>query len=134
MIDWTATFPYILIASLVLFAIGIYGIITCKNFLRAVFGIEILLVTANLLLLSFGLGTEDSSILSDPFAQTLSLMIIAVNAVFLILGSSINKLLQETNDDILDFNFEIEDITRENTDEEKEQINSSDTPQEEEKE
>jgi NADH:ubiquinone oxidoreductase subunit K len=133
-IDWTATFPYILIASLVLFAIGIYGIITCKNFLRAVFGIEILLVTANLLLLSFGLGTEDSSILSDPFAQTLSLMIIAVSAVFLILGSSINKLLQETNDDILDFNFEIEDITRENTDEEKEQINSSDTPQEEEKE
>jgi NADH:ubiquinone oxidoreductase subunit K len=134
MIDWSSTFPYILIASLVLFAIGIYGIITCKNFLRAVFGIEILLLTANLILLSFGLGGEDPSLLSDPFAQTLSLMIIAVNAVFLILGTSINKLLQENNAEILDFNFEIEDITREKTEKEEEQAESSDTTQEEEKE
>lgn len=134
MIDWASSFPYVLIASLVLFAIGIYGIITCKSFLRAVFGIEILLITANLILLAFGLGTESSSLISDPFAQTLSLMIITIGAVFLILGSSINKLLQENDADILDFNFEIEDITREKAVEANEQTDSAETTQEEEKE
>ncbi len=122
MLDWTSFFPYTLIASLVLFAIGIYGIVTCKNFLRAVFGIEILLLTANLLLLSFGLGnSEEASLISDPFAQTLSLMIIAVSAVFLILGSSINKLLQENNDEILEFSFEAEDIPIKKAEEQEEQ-------------
>ena len=115
MIDWDSIFPYVLIASLLLFTIGIYGIITCKNFLRAVFGIELMLLTANLLLLSFGLGS-DTPLVSDPFAQTLSLMIVAVSAVFLILGSAINKLLLENDAEILDFNFDIEDITLEKPD------------------
>ncbi|MHA1586551.1 MAG: NADH-quinone oxidoreductase subunit K, partial [Candidatus Heimdallarchaeota archaeon] len=120
---------------LVLFAIGIYGIVTCKKFLRAVFGIEILLLTANLLLLSFGLGSsEETSLLSDPFAQTLSLMIIAVSAVFLILGASINKLLQENNDEILEFNFAAEDIPSKEAEEQEEQIKSADTTKEDEEE
>jgi len=127
MLDWTSLFPYTLIASLVLFAIGIYGIITCKNFLRAVFGIEILLLTANLLLLSFGLGSEETSLISDPFAQTLSLMIIAVSAVFLILGSTLNRILQENNDEILEFNFEAEDIPSEKPEEQEERTKSSET-------
>jgi len=130
MLDWTSFFPYTLIASLVLFAIGIYGIVTCKKFLRAVFGIEILLLTANLLLLSF----EETSLLSDPFAQTLSLMIIAVSAVFLILGASINKLLQENNDEILEFNFAAEDIPSKEAEEQEEQIKSADTTKEDEEE
>ncbi|MHA1122384.1 MAG: NADH-quinone oxidoreductase subunit K [Candidatus Heimdallarchaeota archaeon] len=135
MLDWTSFFPYTLIASLVLFAIGIYGIVTCKKFLRAVFGIEILLLTANLLLLSFGLGSsEETSLLSDPFAQTLSLMIIAVSAVFLILGASINKLLQENNDEILEFNFAAEDIPSKEAEEQEEQIKSADTTKEDEEE
>ncbi|MCG3252370.1 MAG: NADH-quinone oxidoreductase subunit K [Candidatus Heimdallarchaeota archaeon] len=135
MLDWTSFFPYTLIASLVLFAIGIYGIVTCKKFLRAVFGIEILLLTANLLLLSFGLGSsEETSLLSDPFAQTLSLMIIAVSAVFLILGASINKLLQENNDEILEFNFAAEDIPSKKAEEQEEQIKSADTTKEDEEE
>ena len=135
MLDWTSFFPYTLIASLVLFAIGIYGIVTCKKFLRAVFGIEILLLTANLLLLSFGLGSsEETSLLSDPFAQTLSLMIIAVSAVFLILGASINKLLQENNDEILEFNFAAEDIPSKKAEEQEEQIKSADTTMEDEEE
>ncbi|MCE7743808.1 MAG: NADH-quinone oxidoreductase subunit K [Candidatus Heimdallarchaeota archaeon] len=135
MLDWTSFFPYTLIASLVLFAIGIYGIVTCKKFLRAVFGIEILLLTANLLLLSFGLGSsEETSLLSDPFAQTLSLMIIAVSAVFLILGASINKLLQENNDEILEFNFAAEDIPSKEAEEQEEQIKSADTTMEDEEE
>jgi len=132
MIDWSTTFPYVLIASLVLFTIGIYGIITCKTFLRAVFGIELLLLTANLLLLSFGLGS-DTPIISDPFAQTLSLMIVAISAVFLILGSAINRLLLENNAEILDFNFEIEDITLEKSkpQEQDDETKSTEAPKEE---
>ncbi len=135
MLDWTSFFPYTLIASLVLFAIGIYGIVTCKNFLRAVFGIEILLLTANLLLLSFGLGSsEETALISDPFAQTLSLMIIAVSAVFLILGASINKLLQENNDEILDFNFEAEETPSKKVEEIEEETKTPDTTKEDEEE
>ncbi len=40
-------------------------------------------------------------------------MIIAVSTVFLILGSAINRLLLENNAEIIDFNFDIEDITLE---------------------
>jgi len=107
--DWTTLFPYTLIAVIVLFGIGIYGLITSKRFIRVVFSVEILLLAAILLLLSFGLGNDGSTLYPSPFAHTLSLFIMVIGLVFLIVGTSIERQLKQNNDStILDFNFEFE--------------------------
>jgi len=61
-------------------------------------------------------------------------LIIAVSEVFLILGSSINKFLQENNDEILEFSFEAEDIPSKKAEEQEEQTKSPETIKEDEEE
>ncbi|MGC9778958.1 MAG: NADH-quinone oxidoreductase subunit K [Candidatus Heimdallarchaeota archaeon] len=103
--DWSTFFPYSLICVIILLAIGIYALITCKTFLRAVFGIELLLMAVNLLLLSFGLGGETSPT-PDPFAQTISILIIVIGVVLLVVGTTIDKFLRKNHDSTeLEFNF-----------------------------
>jgi NADH:ubiquinone oxidoreductase subunit K len=109
--DWNTTLPYTLIASIALIGIGLYAIITCKKFLRVVFGLEILFLASILLLLSFGLGSDESTLIPDPFTHVLSLILIAVSIVFLIIGISIDKRLKQSGDSTLvEFNFYNEDV------------------------
>ncbi|HUT81295.1 MAG TPA: NADH-quinone oxidoreductase subunit K [Candidatus Bathyarchaeia archaeon] len=111
--DWSTLFPYTLIAVITLFGIGIYGLITSKHFLRVIFSIEILLMAANLLLLSFGLGNEGSTLYPSPLAHTLSIFIVVIGLVFLIVGTSIERQLKQSGDStILDFNFEFEGLIK----------------------
>ncbi len=103
--DWSTFFPYSLIGVIILLALGIYALITCKTLLRAVFGIELLLMAANLLLSSFGLGGETSPN-PDPFAQTISILIIVVGVALLVVGTTIDRFLRKNNDSTeLEFNF-----------------------------
>ncbi len=109
--DWNTSFPFILIASIILLGIGLYSMITSKKFLRIVFGLEILFFASILLLLSFGLGNNDYSIIPDPLAHVFSILLIVVSIVFLIIGISIDKRLKQSGDStIVDFNFYIEGI------------------------
>ena len=109
--DWNTTLPYILIASIALLGIGLYAIITGKKFLRAVFGLEILFLASILLLLSFGLGDNGTTIIPDPLAHVFSLLLIVVSIVFLIIGISIDKRLKESGDStLIEFNFNVDDI------------------------
>ncbi|MBN1328620.1 MAG: NADH-quinone oxidoreductase subunit K [Candidatus Heimdallarchaeota archaeon] len=111
--DWTTLFPYTLIAVIALFGIGIYGLITSKRFLRIVFCIEILLMAANLLLLSFGLGNDGTMLYPSSLAQTLAIFIVVIGLVFLIIGTSFERILKQSGDStILDFNFEFEGIIK----------------------
>lgn len=109
--DWNTTLPYILIASIALLGIGLYAVITGKKFLRAVFGLEILFLASILLLLSFGLGDNGTTIIPDPLAHVFSLLLIVVSIVFLIIGISIDKRLKESGDStLIEFNFNVDDI------------------------
>ena len=103
--DWSTFFPYTLIGFIILIAIGIYALITCKTLLRAVFGIELFLMAINLLLLSFGLGGE-SSPNPDPFAQTISIIIIVVGLALLVIGLTIDRSIRKTGESSeIEFNF-----------------------------
>jgi NADH:ubiquinone oxidoreductase subunit K len=109
--DWNTTLPYTLIASIALIGIGLYAIITGKKFIRAVFGLEILFLASILLLLSFGLGSDESTLIPDPLAHVFSLILIVVSIVFLIIGISIDKRLRQSGDSTLvEFNFFIDDV------------------------
>ncbi len=111
MLDWTTPFPYTILAVMILFCIGIYSLITAKKFLKVVFGIVILLMAVNLLLLSFGAANNQSITFSDPLAQTLSFFIIIVSAIFVIIGIGLDKKLREVNEGstLLDFDFSIQE-------------------------
>ncbi|MHA1221120.1 MAG: NADH-quinone oxidoreductase subunit K, partial [Candidatus Heimdallarchaeota archaeon] len=104
-------FPYTLIATIALLGIGIYALITSKRFLRAVFSIEILFMAANLLLLSFGRGIDESLLYPDKLAQTFSIFIITIGLVFLIIGTAIDKRLKQSGDStLLEFNYYVDGI------------------------
>ena len=113
--DWSTIFPYTLIGTIVLFCIGIYAIITGKKFIRIVFGIEILFMSAILLLLSFGYGYHDiegvNTLVPDPLAQVISLVIMVISIVFLIIGTAIDRRLRQSDDStIVDLNFDVDDV------------------------
>lgn len=111
MLDWTTPFPYTLLAVIALFCIGIYSLITGRKFLKIVFGIIVLLMSANLLLLSFGASNNLAITLSDPLAQTLSLFIIIIGAVFVIIGIGLDKRMRMENEGstLLPFDFSVEE-------------------------
>ena len=109
MFDWSTSFPYVFIATIILICVGIYGIISAKKFLKVVFGVEFLLLASNILLLSFGFINSGGEVI-DPFAQTLSIFIIIVGLAFAIVGLSIDKRLRTLKDStIIAFDFGVED-------------------------
>ncbi len=111
MLDWTTPFPYIILAAMILFCIGIYTLISSKKFLKVVFGIIFLLMAGNLLLLSFGSANNQSVIYADPLAQTLSFFILIVGVVFVIIGVGLDKRLRKVNEGstLLDFDFSVQE-------------------------
>ena len=90
--DWLTIFPYTLTASILLLIIGIYGIISSKSFIRAVFSIEMLLISSNILLLSF-----QSINGIDSFAQTISIILIIISVIFAIVGFALEKQSKKQN-------------------------------------
>ena len=96
MLDWQSFFPYVLIGTVCLFALGLYAIISAKRFLKVIFGVALMLMSANLLLLSFGGRAEGGEFTADPFAQTLALVIVILGAVFIAIGVAIDKQLRKT--------------------------------------
>lgn len=112
MLNWDSAFPYLLIAAIILFCIGIYALISAKKFIRIVFAIELMFFAINLLLLSFGTANENQIFLSDSFAQTLSIFIIIVGVCFGIVGVAIDKRMRTSagsTEIFFDFTFESED-------------------------
>ncbi len=108
--DWATAFPYSLIASILLIAIGLYALITSKGYIRIIFGIEIMLMAAVLLLLSFGLAGEVGTFRLDPMTQTLGITILIIGAVFAVIGTTLEKRLRKvTEAPEFDFNFETEE-------------------------
>ena len=108
--DWTTIFPYTLIVAILLIAIGIYALITSKGYIRIVFGIEIILTAAILLLLSLGTGGEVGTFTPDPMAQTLAITTMIIGAVFAVLGTSLEKRLRKVaKSSEFDFNFETDE-------------------------
>ena len=120
MLDWSTPFPYALLAAMILFCIGIYSLITGKKMLKIVFGVTILLMGANLLLLSFGASNNLAITLSDPLAQTLSLFIIIIGAVFAIIGIGLDKRMRIENEGstLIPFDFSVEEGTETEQDKE----------------
>lgn len=114
MLDWSTPFPYAIIAVMILFCIGIYSLITGKKMLKIVFGVTILLMSANLLLLTFGSSNNLAITLSDPLAQTLSLFIMIVGVVFVIIGVGLDKRMRIENEGstIIPFDFSVEEGTK----------------------
>ncbi|MHA1243890.1 MAG: NADH-quinone oxidoreductase subunit K [Candidatus Heimdallarchaeota archaeon] len=108
--DWATAFPYSLIASILLIAIGLYALITSKGYIRIIFGIEIMLMAAVLLLLSFGLAGEVGTFRLDPMTQTLGITILIIGAVFAVIGTTLEKRLRKVAETPeFDFNFETEE-------------------------
>ena len=108
--DWATAFPYSLIASIILIAIGLYALITSKGYIRIIFGIEIMLMAAVLLLLSFGLAGEVGTFRLDPMTQTLGITILIIGAVFAVIGTTLEKRLRKVAEaPEFDFNFETEE-------------------------
>ncbi|MHA1440730.1 MAG: NADH-quinone oxidoreductase subunit K [Candidatus Heimdallarchaeota archaeon] len=108
--DWASAFPYSLIASILLIAIGLYALITSKGYIRIIFGIEIMLMAAVLLLLSFGLAGEVGTFRLDPMTQTLGITILIIGAVFAVIGTTLEKRLRKVAETPeFDFNFETEE-------------------------
>ena len=68
------------IVSVALLAIGIYGLSVKRNFIRMLFGIEIVINAANLNLVAFGRFIPDSA------GQTLALFSIAIAAAEVAVG------------------------------------------------
>ena len=103
--DWATIFPYALIASILLIAIGIYALITSKSFIRIVFGIELILLSAIIILLSFG-ATEVGVYTPDSMTQTFAITIMIIGAAFAVVGTSLEKQFRKTTDTPeIDFNF-----------------------------
>ena len=108
--DWATAFPYSLIASILLIAIGLYALITSKGYIRIIFGIEIMLMAAVLLLLSFGLAGEVGTFRLDPMTQTLGITILIIGTVFAVIGTALEKRLRKVAETPeFDFNFETEE-------------------------
>ncbi|MHA1185852.1 MAG: NADH-quinone oxidoreductase subunit K [Candidatus Heimdallarchaeota archaeon] len=108
--DWASAFPYSLIASILLIAIGLYALITSKGYIRIIFGIEIMLMAAVLLLLSFGLAGVVGTFRLDPMTQTLGITILIIGAVFAVIGTTLEKRLRKVAETPeFDFNFETEE-------------------------
>ncbi|MFW9924298.1 MAG: NADH-quinone oxidoreductase subunit K [Candidatus Thorarchaeota archaeon] len=106
MIDWATPFPYAIIASILLVGLAVYAIIAGKKFIRIILGVELLFMAANLLLLSFSSSHNLGVILADSAAQTFSLIVILIGAVFAIVGIAIDKQLRKTNKTtMIDFDF-----------------------------
>lgn len=93
--DWSTFFPYILIATITLFSIGLYALFSAKKFMKIVFGIQMMFMAATLLLLSFRLPSEGGKLFGDPFAQTLSIIIIFIGGIFGTVGIIIDITFRE---------------------------------------
>jgi len=73
----TTTITIILLSSaIVLFAIGLYGLMTKRNGVRIVMAIEILVAAANLTFIAFGFGGAPG--FADPMAQTFVILSLSI--------------------------------------------------------
>lgn len=108
--DWVTVFPYALIASILLIAIGIYALVTSKGYIRIIFGIEMILMAAVLLLLSMGTAGLEGEFTPDSMAQTLAITIMIIGVAFAVIGTSLEKRLRKiTTNAEFDFNFETDE-------------------------
>ncbi|MBD3191557.1 MAG: hypothetical protein GF308_12985 [Candidatus Heimdallarchaeota archaeon] len=82
MMDWSTFFPYVIIGTIGLFSIGLYALFSAKKFIKIVFGIQMMFMAANLLLLAFKLPAEGGELFGDPFAQTLAILITFIGGIF----------------------------------------------------
>ena len=108
--DWATVFPYALIASILLIAIGIYALVTSKGYIRIIFGIEMILMAAVLLLLSMGTAGLEGEFTPDSMAQTLAITIMIIGVAFAVIGTSLEKRLRKIAKNAeFDFNFETDE-------------------------
>ena len=94
---------HIVILSLFLFSVGIYGVLTQRNAIRFLISVELILNAANINLIAFNkyLGTPDG--LGQVFALFVIGVAAAASVVGLILVIAVYRLKKSVNTD--DFNL-----------------------------
>lgn len=83
---------HILIFSLLLFAIGVYGVLTRRNIIGILISIELMLNAANINLIAFSKATS----LSPETGQVFALFVIAIAATAAAVGLAIVLALYRT--------------------------------------
>ena len=88
--------PHYLIVSAILFVIGLYGLFTCKNAIRVLMCIELLLNSVNINMVAFANYSDPNLIRGEIFA----LFIMAIAAAEAAIGFAIVLAIYRNKDNI----------------------------------
>nr|UDZ59770.1 NADH-plastoquinone oxidoreductase subunit 4L [Sagittaria montevidensis] len=90
------TFEYVLFLSAYLFSIGIYGLITSRNMVRALMCLELLLNSVNINLVTFSDLFDSRQLKGDIFSVFVIAIAAAEAAIGLAIVSSIHRNRKST--------------------------------------
>jgi len=108
--DWLTIVPYLLLSFILLICIGLYGLLTGKQFIQIIFGVVLVFTAVNILLLTLTFTKTTGDATLDPLTQVFSIFIIVVSFVLFIVGLTLERRMRQTGvSTIMEFNFELEE-------------------------